>query len=117
MAPRSSQSLFSGLGYNDFNVRYFTTITATAQDAAGGTATSDPVTVTVDNSGNPAVVGSWSSVVSLPTVAVNLILLNNNKILFYEDGSSPTIWDYTNNAFTNISTNEESVLFGTRGPF
>ena len=88
------------------------TITATVQDAVGGTATSDPVTVTVDNSGNPAVVGSWSSVVSLPTVAVNLILLNNNKILFYEDGSSPTIWDYTNNAFSNISTNEDLFCSG-----
>ena len=87
-------------------------ITATARDAAGGTATSDPVSVTVDNSGNPAVVGSWSSVVSLPTVAVNLILLDNNKILFYEDGSSPTIWDYTNNAFSNISTNENLFCSG-----
>ena len=87
-------------------------ITATARDAAGGTATSDPVSVTVDNSGNPTVVGSWSSAVSLPTVAVNLILLDNNKILFYEDGSSPTIWDYTNSTFSNISTNENLFCSG-----
>ena len=88
------------------------TITATARDSAGGTATSDPESVTVDNTGNPAIVGSWSSPVSLPTVAVNLILLNNNKILFYEDGSSPTVWDYTNNLFSNISTNENLFCSG-----
>ena len=30
--------------------------------------------------------------ITLPTVAVNLILLKNNKLLFYEDGASPTVW-------------------------
>jgi hypothetical protein len=78
------------------------TLSARARDSVGLTATSDPVTVTVNNTGNPAVVGSWSSVVSLPAVAVNLILLQNNKALFYQDGSTPTVWDYVLNTFTNV---------------
>jgi hypothetical protein len=79
-------------------------LTARARDSAGLTATSNAVAITVDNSGNPAIVGSWSSVVSLPTVAVNLILLKNGKVLLYEDGTSPTVWDYANNTFTNVPT-------------
>src|SRR5215472_7665185 len=62
------------------------TLAARARDSSGLTATSNPVTITVDNSGNPAVVGSWSSLVSLPAVAVNLILLPNDRVLFYQDG-------------------------------
>jgi hypothetical protein len=77
-------------------------VSAVAYNSAGLSTTSNPVTVTVDNSGNPVVVGSWSSVVSLPTVAVNLVLLKNNTVLLYQDGSSPTIWDYVNNAFTSV---------------
>ena len=77
-------------------------LSAIAFDFAGLSTTSAPITVTVDNSGNAAVVGSWSAPVPIPTVAVNLVLLKNNKVLFYQDGASPTIWDYTNNTFTNI---------------
>jgi hypothetical protein len=77
-------------------------LAARAQNNAGQTTTSSAVTVTVDNSGNPAVVGGWSSPVALPAVAVNLILLQKNKVLFYQDGSTPTVWDYVNNTFTNI---------------
>jgi N-acetylneuraminic acid mutarotase len=40
--------------------------------------------------------------VSLPAVAVNLILLQNNKVLFYQDGSTPTVWNYVLNTFTNV---------------
>jgi hypothetical protein len=47
-------------------------------------------------------VGSWSAVVNLPAVAVDLILLQNNKVLFYQDGGTPTLWDYVLNTFTNI---------------
>ena len=58
--------------------------------------------VTVDNSGNPATVGSWSSAVNLPAVAVNLILLPNNKVLFYQDGQTATVWDYNQNTVTAV---------------
>jgi len=76
-------------------------LSAIAYNSAGMNATAAPVTVTVDHSGNPAVVGSWSSVLNLPTVAMNLIPLKNNKLMFYEDGGSVTIWDYLNNTFTS----------------
>ena len=58
------------------------TVAARARNVSGLTTTSAPVTVTVDNSGNPAVVGSWSSAVNIPAVAVNLVLLKNLKCCF-----------------------------------
>jgi Domain of unknown function (DUF1929)/Bacterial Ig domain/Glyoxal oxidase N-terminus/Carboxypeptidase regulatory-like domain/Kelch motif/Galactose oxidase, central domain len=75
---------------------------ATATNSANQTGTASPVNVTVDNSGNPAIVGSWSAPVSLPAVAVNLILMANNKLLLYQDGSTATVWDYLNNTFTGV---------------
>jgi N-acetylneuraminic acid mutarotase len=88
------------------------TLSATATNTAGLSATSTPITVTVDNSGNPAIVGSWSSPIQTPAVAVNLILLPNNKVLFYQDGASPTVWDYVNNLFTSISTTQDVFCSG-----
>ena len=79
------------------------TLSAIAYNSAGLSATANPITVTVDNSGNLAAVGSWSSPVNLPAVAVNLVLLKNNTLLFYQDGSTPTVWDYTNNTFTSVT--------------
>ena len=78
------------------------TLAARARDGAGLTTTSTPIAVTVSNSSNASVVGSWSSPVSTPAVAVDLILLPNNKVLFYQDGSTPTVWDYLNGTFTNV---------------
>ena len=79
------------------------TLSAIAYNSAGLSASATPITVTVDNSGNLALVGSWSSPVAIPAVAVNLILLKNNTILFYQDGSTPTVWDYVNGVFTNVT--------------
>jgi Domain of unknown function (DUF1929)/Bacterial Ig domain/Glyoxal oxidase N-terminus/SdrD B-like domain/Kelch motif/Prealbumin-like fold domain len=87
-------------------------LTAIAYNSAGLNATSSPITVTVNNSGNGAVVGSWSSPVTLPTVAVDLILLKNNKILFYEDGNSVTLWDYVNSTFTSYPINVDLFCSG-----
>jgi hypothetical protein len=87
-------------------------LSATVTDTGGQSATAAPVTVTVDNSGNPAVVGSWSSPVSTPAVAVNLILLYNNDILFYQDGATVTVWNYTSNTFTNVSTSVDIFCSG-----
>jgi Domain of unknown function (DUF1929)/Bacterial Ig domain/Glyoxal oxidase N-terminus/Kelch motif len=78
------------------------TLAARARDSIGLATTSTAVAITVSNSSNSAVVGSWSSVVNLPAVAVNLILLQNNKVLFYQDGSTPTVWDYVVGTFNNI---------------
>jgi hypothetical protein len=77
-------------------------LAAVAYTSGGLSSTSPAVNVTVDNSGNPATVGSWSAPVKLPAVAVNLVLLKNNKILFYQDGTTPTVWDYVNNIFTSV---------------
>jgi hypothetical protein len=88
------------------------TLTATAWNGAGSSANSAPVTVSVDNSGNPAVVGSWSPVVNLPAVAVNLLLLKNNKVLFYEDGATATVWDYVNGTFTSVPTSADLFCSG-----
>jgi hypothetical protein len=79
------------------------TLSAIAYNSAGLSAAANPITVTVDNSGDLAAVGSWSSPVNLPAVAVNLVLLKNNTLLFYQDGSTPTVWDYTNNTFTSVT--------------
>ncbi len=88
------------------------TLAARARNTSGLTTTSASVGVSVDNSGNPAVVGSWSSVVNLPAVAVNLLLLKNNKVLFYQDGSTPTVWDYINGTFTSVPTSADLFCSG-----
>lgn len=88
------------------------TLTAIAYNNVQVGTTSAPVVVTVDNSMNPAVIGSWSQVYSLPTVAVNLALLRTNKVLFYEDGNTPTVWDYNNNTFYPITTNADLFCSG-----
>jgi hypothetical protein len=79
------------------------TLAARARDASNLTSTAS-VTVNVDNTGNPAVVGTWSAPVTLPAVAVNLVLLPNNKLFFYQDGATATVWDYINNRFTSVPT-------------
>jgi hypothetical protein len=78
------------------------TLAARARDTAGLSTVSTAISVTVQNSSNLAVVGQWSSVYSLPAVAVNLVLLENNKVLFYQDGSSATVWDYVKNSFNSV---------------
>jgi hypothetical protein len=88
------------------------TVAARARNISGLTATSTPVSVTVDNSGNAAIVGAWSAVVNIPAVAVDLILLKNSKVLFYQDGATPTVWDYINNTFTNIPTTADLFCSG-----
>ena len=88
------------------------TLSAIAYNSAGMNATASPVAVTVDHSGNAVVVGSWSSVLNLPTVAMNLILLKNNKLMFYEDGGSVTIWDYLNNVFTSAPVSVDLFCSG-----
>ena len=88
------------------------TLAAIARNSAGLSTTSNSVAVTVDNSGNPAVVGSWSQPVQTPAVAVNLILLPTNKVLFYQDGASPTVWDYVHNTFTSAATTQDVFCSG-----
>ena len=85
------------------------TLSAVAYDATGLSSSSSAINVTIDNSGNPAVVGSWSAPLNLNAVAVNLILLPNNKLLYYDDGATPTVWDYQQN--TSAATPTSPDLF------
>jgi hypothetical protein len=78
------------------------TLSAVAKNNANQTGTAPGVSVTVNNAGTGSVVGSWSAPVNLPAVAVNLILLRNNQVLLYQDGSSATVWNYANNTFTSV---------------
>ena len=77
-------------------------LSAIVYNSASLSATASSIRVTVDNSGNAAAVGSWSEPVESPAVAVNLILMKNNTVMFYQDGTTPTVWDYLNNVFTNV---------------
>jgi hypothetical protein len=78
------------------------TLAAKASDGAGYTTTSSSVSFTVASGTDSTVVGQWSTPVSLPAVAVNLILLQNNQVLFYQDGSTPTVWNYVQNTFAAV---------------
>jgi len=88
------------------------TLAATATNSFGLSTTSTPVSITVDNSSNPTVIGQWSSPVSLPAVAVNLVLLQNNQVLFYQDGETPTVWNYVQNTFTNVPESADIFCSG-----
>jgi len=82
-------------------------ITAIARDAAGNTATSAVVTVTVDNT-SPAQVGQWSAVMDWPIVAMNSVLLKDGRMLIWDGGpacigsTSPHVWDPVANTFTPV---------------
>ena len=78
------------------------TLAALVYDGSGLSTTSSAVPFTVGSATDPTIVGQWSSVFNLPAVAVNLVLLQNNEVLFYQDGSTPTVWNYAQNTFINV---------------
>ncbi len=88
------------------------TLVARATNTEGLSTNSAAVSVTVNNSSNAASVGSWSSPVTLPAVAVNLILLPNNRVLFYQDGATPTVWDYIANTFDTVPATPDLFCSG-----
>src|SRR5439155_2125233 len=59
------------------------TLTANATDVLGNVGHSAPVSVTFNNAGagDPAQVGFWNGLVSLPSVPVHVALMSNQKIL------------------------------------
>jgi hypothetical protein len=83
------------------------TLTAIAYDAAGNSATSDPVSLTFSNTGaaNPAVVGVMSGLVTLPIVSTNATLLSTGEV-YMNDGESLgytcLTWDPIGNTFNWI---------------
>ena len=85
-------------------------LTAVARDEAGNETNSAPVAVTVSNSGSdPAVVGSWSSPVTLPIVPVHTSMLPNGKLLIFDSetnsSTNPRVWDPVSNTFTQVPYN------------
>jgi hypothetical protein len=85
-------------------------LTAVARDAAGNTTTSAVATVTVNNLANdPAQVGQWSSVMNWPLVAINMVLLDNGKVLMWDGGPdcigsiTDYLWDPSSNTFTSVN--------------
>jgi len=88
------------------------TLAARARNGAGLTTTSAVLTINVASTTDPSTVGQWSSVVNLPAVAVNLILLQNNQVLFYQDGSTPTVWNYVNNTFKSVPEGDDLFCSG-----
>lgn len=64
-------------------------LSATARDAAGNSATSPTVSVTVVNPNDPAVVGQWAPPLELGLVAVNAVLMHTGSVLMFSG-------DYTN---------------------
>jgi hypothetical protein len=85
------------------------TLAARARNGAGLTTTSAVLTINVASTTDTSTVGQWSSAVNLPAVAVNLVLLQNNQVLFYQDGATPTVWNYVQNTFTSVP--ESADLF------
>ncbi|NEN05937.1 DUF1929 domain-containing protein [Diaminobutyricibacter tongyongensis] len=82
------------------------TLTATATDAAGNTATSAPVTVTVANAADPSVVGSWGPVVPWPEVSIHAALTNTGKILTwmgdFSQGGQQYLLDPTTGSYSQV---------------
>src|SRR5262249_33693974 len=83
------------------------TLTARARDAAGNSTTSTGVSITVTNANDPALVGQWSSVTNMPLVAINMVLLQNGKVLMWDGqgcigGTSATVWDPLTNTYTPV---------------
>ena len=61
------------------------TLAARARDAAGNSATSSAVTVTVSNGGvGPSEVGQWGPLIPLPAVAIHSALLPNGRVLLFQ---------------------------------
>jgi hypothetical protein len=58
-------------------------LTAIARDAAGNLTTSPAIAVTVDNIGDPDVVGQWSAPFDVGIVAVNMVMLHTGKVLMF----------------------------------
>jgi hypothetical protein len=85
-------------------------LTAVARDAAGNSTTSTITTVNVNNSGSdPTQVGHWSSVMTSPIVAINMVLLDNGSVLMWDGGPSclgaisDYVWDPATNTYTQFN--------------
>ncbi len=82
------------------------TLTAVARDAAGNSATSAAVDVSVQNGGSPETVGRWSEVQDWPIVAVHMILMPTGQVLAFDGwGNAPNshrLWNPSNGTFIGV---------------
>ncbi|HEY7310523.1 MAG TPA: Ig-like domain-containing protein [Gemmataceae bacterium] len=93
------------------------TITATATDTSGNTATSS-VTIQTVNGGlfGPVINMPDNPVTGDPVVPMNMVLLDNGKILFWDGGPSclgavsPTVWDPVTNTFTAVPLENQTEV-------
>jgi len=84
------------------------TLSARARDAANNTATATSITVNVANSGPPGsdVTGQWSSPVTLPVVAVHMMLLRSGQVLMWDrTAGDARLWNPALGVFTAVPNN------------
>src|SRR5262249_36897479 len=89
-------------------------LTATARDAAGNTATSPMVTVTVRPT-TSSDVGQWSGPFAWPIVVVHMTLLSNGKVLMWDGqgyGKDVRLWDPVTNAFSPVTSSDNIFCSG-----
>jgi hypothetical protein len=93
------------------------TILATSTDTGGGTAT-NTVTVNVLNRGTfgPVINTPSNPVTGDPVVPMNMVLLDNGKILFWDGGPnclgavSPTVWDPVAGTFSAVPLENQTEV-------
>ena len=78
-------------------------VRAVARDASNNSATSTPVSITVADPNDPAVVGQWSSLMDWPLVAVHSTLMPTGEVLMWDGWELPTaaakVWNPQTNGF------------------
>ncbi len=82
------------------------TLRAIASDAAGNTATSAGIAVTVTNAPNASTVGQWGTPFDVGTVSVNMVMLHTGKVLMYSGSYQVTaaerVWDPATGSMTLV---------------
>jgi hypothetical protein len=91
------------------------TITAIARDGVGNQTTSAPVVVTVSNTNDPTVVGSWTPTFNWPIVAINMVVTKSGDVLSWDGppsngGTSALLWSPSNGQFTAVPNNRTNMF-------
>ena len=59
---------------------------------------------------DPSVSGSWAAPISWPEVAVHGVMLNNGKVLTWQDGSKISVWDPATNSFSTVAGTGSNIF-------
>jgi hypothetical protein len=85
------------------------TIGAVARDAVGNSSTA---TVTIYVTNSAASIGQWAPAAATPIVAINMIQMDNGKILMLEgQGTTPQVFDPETGVFTPVPITTGTDLF------